>query len=293
MRKILWLGLLAASVAAHADQCDDHLAFASSGTVTVSTITGSSAQNGAVAYAIFNPFACVSKGIAYAVKTVDTSVTNYYGFAIVGVNGNALPGTVYASTGPITGAAFTSAGAGNVGAQWWTGGPVTLPAGMYMVVLGTTCSSSCAQLFGDAAFGHFYSFIFADTSADSPWAFDSSGFSGFSAANVPQVSLALSTTATQTISGNLATVTTNSAYVAHIHVGGTVIVQGVTTAGATAMNCTGCLVTAIDNTTGAISYRLPSSAASFSGTVNAGTTLAVSPVMVQQARFVAPTALIF
>jgi hypothetical protein len=293
MRTILLLGLLAASVVAHADQCDDHLAFASSGTVTVSTIPGSSAQNGAVAYAIFNPFVCVSKGIAYAIRTVDSSVTNYYGFAIVGVNGNTVPGTVYASTGPITGAAFTSAGVGNAGSLWWAGGPVTLPVGMYMVVLGTTCSSSCAQLFGDASFGHFYSFVFADTSANSPWTFDSSGFSGFSAANVPQVSLTLSTTATQTISGNLATVTTNSAYFAHIYVGGVVSVQGVTTPTATAMNCSGCLVKAINNTTGAITYRLPSSAASFSGTVNAGTILAVSPVMVQQARFVAPTALIF
>jgi hypothetical protein len=58
------------------------------------------------------------------------------------------------------------------------------------------------------------------------------------------------------------------------------------------MNCTGCVVTAVDTSTGAISYT-DSGALPFSGSINIGATLAVSPVMVQQAKFVAPTALIY
>jgi hypothetical protein len=292
MKNIILFPLLVLSIAAYADQCEGHLAYASSGTVVVSTAIGSAAQNGAVAYAIFNPFACMSTGIAFPIKTVDSSVSNYYGFALVGVNGNTTPGTIYATTGAVTGPAFTSAGANGVQALPWQGGPIMLPVGIYMVVLGTTCSTSCAQLFGDANFGHFYSFIYPNTSASTPWTFNSAGFSGFSPANVPQVSLSLSSSATQTIVGNTATVIPTVTNVAHVYVGGAITVQGVTTSGATALNCTGCLVTAVNPSTGAISYTV-SGALPFSGPINSGATLSVSPVMVQQARFVAPTALIY
>jgi hypothetical protein len=286
------LVLLFFSVAAYADQCDNHLAFASSGTATVSTANGGAAQNGAVAYAVFNPFPCTSTGIAFPIKTVDSSILNYYGFALVGVNGNTTPGMIYATTGPLTGPAFTAAGANNVQALPWQGGPISLPVGMYMVVLGTTCSASCAQLFGDANWGHFNSFVYPNTSANTPWTFNSAGFSGFSSLNVPQVSLSLSPSFTQTITGTIATVIPTLTNVAHVYVGAVITVQGVITSGATAMNCTGCLVTAVNTSTGAISYTIPSSMP-FSGTINAGATLAVSPVMVQQAKFVAPTALIY
>jgi hypothetical protein len=297
MKNVILFLLLALSIAAnadqaYADQCDDHLAYASSGTVVVSTAVGSSAQNGAVAYAIFNPFPCTSTGIAVPIKTVDSSSSNYYGFALVGVNGNTTPGTVYATTGAVTGPAFTATGTNGVQALPWQGGPITLPVGMYMVVLGTTCSASCAQLFGDANLGHFYSFIYPNTSANTPWTFNSAGFSGFSPANVPQVSLSLSSSFTQTIAGNTATVIPTVTNVANVYVGGVVTVQGVTTSGAAAMNCTGCLVTAVNTSNGAISYTV-SGAQPFSGPINSGATLAVSPVMVQQAKFVAPTALIY
>jgi hypothetical protein len=292
MKNIILFPLLALSVAAYADQCEDHLAYASSGTVVVSTAIGSSAQNGAVAYAIFNPFPCTSTGVAFPIKTVDASSSNYYGFALVGVNGNTTPGMMYATTGAVTGPAFTAAGANSVQALPWQGGPIMLPVGMYMVVLGTTCSTSCAQLFGDANWGHFYSFIYPNTSANTPWTFNSAGFSGFSPANVPQVSLSLSSSFTQTITGNTATVIPTVTNVAHVYVGGVITVQGVTTSGAAAMNCTGCLVTAVNTSNGAISYTV-SGALPFSGPINSGATLAVSPVMVQQAKFVAPTALIY
>jgi hypothetical protein len=292
MRKFISLALFAFSVAAYADQCEDHLAFATSGTATVSTANGKSAQNGVVAYALFNSFPCTSSGIAFAIKAIDSSTSNYYGFALVGVNGNAIPGMVYGNTGAVTGAAFTSARANNVQALTWNAGPITLPVGMYMLVLGTTCSSACAQLFGDSSLGYFYSFIYPDTAANTPWTFSSGGFSGFSSLNVPQVSLSLSTSATQTILGTTATVTPTVTNVGHIYVGAVISVQGVTTSGATAMNCTGCLVTAVDVSSGAISYTI-SSATQFSGTINSGATLAVSPVMVQQAKFVAPTALVY
>jgi len=292
MKNVILFLLLALSIAAYADQCDDHLAYASSGTVVVSTAIGSSAQNGAVAYAIFNPFPCTSTGIAFPIKTVDSSSSNYYGFALVGVNGNTTPGTIYATTGAVTGPAFTATGANGVQALPWQGGPVTLPVGMYMVVLGTTCSTSCAQLFGDANLGHFYSFIYPNTSANTPWTFNSAGFSGFSPANVPQVSLSLSSSFTQTIAGNTATVIPTVTNVANVYVGGVITVQGVTTSGAAAMNCTGCLVTAVNTSNGAISYTV-SGAQPFSGPINSGATLAVSPVMMQQAKFVAPTALIY
>ena len=292
MKKLILLALLAFSVAAYADQCEGHLAYASSGTVVVSTAIGSSAQNGAVAYAIFNPFPCTSTGVAFPIKTVDSSSSNYYGFALVGVNGNTTPGMIYATTGGLTGPAFTAAGTNNVQALPWQGGPIMLPVGMYMVVLGTTCSTSCAQLFGDANWGHFYSFIYPNTSANTPWTFNSAGFSGFSPANVPQVSLSLSSSFTQTIIGNTATVIPTVTNVAHVYVGGVITVQGVTTSGAAAMNCTGCLVTAVNTSNGAISYTV-SGTLPFSGPINSGATLAVSPVMVQQAKFVAPTALIY
>ena len=292
MKNFASLALLMLSVAAYADQCDNHLAYASSGIVTVSTAKGGAAQNGVVAYAIFNPFPCMSTGIAFPIKTVDSSSSNYYGFALVGVNGNTTPGMIYAATGAVTGPAFTAAGANNVQALPWQGGPIMLPVGMYMVVLGTTCSTSCAQLFGDANWGHFYSFIYPNTSANTPWTFDSGGFSGFSSANVPQVSLSLSSSVTQTISGNTATVIPTVTNVAHVFVGGVITVQGVTTSGAIAMNCTGCLVTAVNTSTGAISYTVQPSMP-FSGLINSGATLSVSPVMVQQAKFVAPTALIY
>ena len=55
-----------------------------------------------------------------------------------------------------------------------------------------------------------------------------------------------------------ATVIPTSTNVAHVFVGGVVTVQGVTTGGATALNCTGCLVTAVNNSTGAISYTIAS-----------------------------------
>ena len=292
MKNIILFPLLALSVAAYADQCEDHLAYASSGTVVVSTAISSSAQNGAVAYAIFNPFPCTSTGVAFPIKTVDSSSSNYYGFALVGVNGNTTPGMIYATTGAVTGPAFTAAGANYVQALPWQGGPIMLPVGMYMVVLGTTCSTSCAQLFGDANLGHFYSFIYPDTSANTPWTFNSAGFSGFSPANVPQVSLSLSSSFTQTIVGNTATVIPTVTNVAHVYVGGVITVKGVTTIGAAAMNCTGCLVTAVNTSNGAISYTV-SGTLPFSGPINSGATLAVSPVMMQQAKFVAPTALIY
>jgi len=90
--------LLILSVAAFADQCEGHLAYASSGTALVSTAIGKAAQNGVVAYAIFNPFPCTSTGIAFPIRTVDSSSSNYYGFALVGVNGNTTPGMIYATT---------------------------------------------------------------------------------------------------------------------------------------------------------------------------------------------------
>jgi hypothetical protein len=292
MKNLILFLLLLLSLAAYADQCEGHLAYASSGVATVSTATGSSAQNGAVAYAIFNPFPCTSTGIAYPIKTVDSSSLNYYGFALVGVNGNTTPGMIYATTGAVTGPAFTAAGANNVQALPWQGGPIALPVGMYMVVMGSTCSSACAQLFGDANWGHFYSFIYPNTSPNTPWTFNSAGFSGFSSTNIPQVSLSLDPSATHTIVGTTATVIPTVPNVAHVFVGGVVTVQGVTTSGATALNCTGCLVTAVNTSTGAISYAVQS-APSFSGPINSGATLAMSPVMVQQAKFVAPTALIY
>jgi hypothetical protein len=294
MKNIITLFVfLILSVAAFADQCEGHLAYASSGTALVSTAIGKAAQNGAVAYSIFNPFPCTSTGIAFPIRTVDSSNSNYYGFALVGVNGNTTPGMIYASTGAVPGPAFTAAGVGNVQALPWQGGPVTLPVGMYMVVLGTTCSTTtCAQLYGDAIWGHFYSFIYPNTAANTPWTFNSAGFSGFSPANVPQVSMALDSNANQIITGTTATAIPTPTNVGHVFVGGVVTVQGVTTGGATALNCTGCLVTAVNNSTGAISYAIPSTLP-FSGPINNGATLAVSPVMEQQAKFVAPTALIY
>lgn len=292
MKTLILILLFAFSAAAYADECDNHLAYASSSSVAVSTTAGNSAQNGAVAYSIYNPFPCLSTGVAFPIKVIDSLATHYYGFALVGVNGNSTPGMVYATTGAVTGPAFTAGGVGNVQALPWQGGPVMLPVGMYMLVLGTTCSSSCAQLFGDARQGYFYSFIYPNTSANTPWTFNSAGFSGFSATNVPQVEMSLDPSATQTISGTTATVFTTVSNVGHIYPGGVITVQGVTTGGATPLNCIGCPVVSVNTSNGAITYTIPA-ATPFSDTINNGATLAVSPVMVQQAKFVAPTTLIY
>ena len=104
--------------------------------------------------------------------------------------------------------------------------------------------------------------------------------------------MTLDSNATQTIAGTTATVIPTPANVGNVFVGGVVTVQGVTTGGATALNCTGCLVTAVNNSAGTISYTTTFTMP-FSGPINSGATLAVSPVMVQQAKFVAPTALIY
>jgi hypothetical protein len=293
MKRVTVFAFLLISVSAYADECENHLAYASAGTSVVSTANGQSAQNGAVAYAIFNPFPCTSTGIAFPIKVVDSSSSNYYGFALVGVRGNVTPGLVYATTGALTGPAFTSSGVGGVQALQWQGGPISLPVGMYMLVLGTTCPSTCAQLFGDSTYGHFYSFIYPNTSANDPWTFNSAGFSGFSSVNMPQVLMNLDPNSTQTIMGTTATVIPTGTNVANVFVSGVITVQGVTTSGANGFNCTGCVVTAVNTSTGAISYTVPSTAQPFSGNINSGATLAVSPVMMQQAKFVAPTALIY
>jgi hypothetical protein len=289
--------LFLASLVAQADECQVHTAYATSGTVTASTASGSSAQNGVVGYAFFNPFVCTTTGVAVAIEKADTSTTNYYGFALVGVNGNATAGNVYATTGPVTGKNFTNAGANGVQSIPWLNGPITnLPVGVYMLVLGTTCSSSCAELYGDASLGQFYPLIYADTTTGSPWAFSSS--SGFNATDfssyIPSVSISLSTTAKQYImSGspsNIAVVTLNTTIIGHIYTGATISVQGVTGAGS-GLNCVSCIVYSVSPSTGVVEYYVPSATWS-GGTVIAGT-LSVSPVLVQQAGFVAPTALIY
>lgn len=287
-----------ASIAAHADECQVHSAYATSGTATVSTAAGYSAQNGVVAYAFFNPFVCTTTGVAFAVKTVDS--LHHYGFALVGVNGNATPGQVYATTGALTGTNFTQAGANNVQSLAWSGGSHSLPVGVYMLMLGTDCSSSCAAIYGDAALGQFYPFIYADTSGSTPWIFSSSsGFCNGSSCTAPSVSIPLSTTATQTISGTTATVTLNTLIIGHIYAGATISVSGVTGSGV-GLNCTSCTVTLVTPTTGKVEYTVPSG--SFSGTVSSGS-LSVSPVLETETGsqclnnanpcFVAPTVLIY
>lgn len=286
----MFCGFLAlASGTAHADMCQIHTAYATAGTVTVSTAAHSSAQNGVVGYGFFNAFVCTTTGIAFAVKNLDPSTMNSYGFALVGVNGNAIPGTVYATTGPVNGPTFTGNRVGGVQSLAWTNGPIhNLPVGLYMLVLGAYCSQTCtAQLYGDAAFGQFYPFIYADTSTNFPWTFSSStGFSGFTS-SAPAVSLDLSASAPQIISGTTATVTLNSTLIGHIYYGATISVQGVATRGATGLNCTSCIVTGVSLSSGKVSYTLPSSGF-FSGNINSGATLSVSPVLVEQTEYGSP-----
>ena len=285
--------LVVAPAVAYADACQNHTAFATTGTVTAGTGKNMSVPFGVVGYAFFNPYACTTNGIAFVIQALDTSTSNFYGFALVGVNGNATPGLVYASTTPVNGPGFTSAGMGGVQSLLWSGGPVNLPVGTYFLALGTTCSTApCAALYGDALTGQFYPFIYPDTAANSPWTFTSGGFSGFGAATTPQISVPLSTTAAQNITGTTATVTLTSFILGHIYAGATISVQGVTTGGGgTGLNCTSCIVVSVSPSTGVVKYTVP--AGSFNGTVNSGATLSVSPVLGQQAGTVAPTALIY
>lgn len=286
--------LALALIDARADECQNHTAYATTGTVTAGTGNGMSVPFGVVGYAFFNPYVCTTNGVAFVIQTADSSTSNSYGFALVGVNGNATAGRVYAYTTPVNGPGFTGAGAKNVQSLPWSAGPTPLLVGTYMLTLGTTCSTApCAALYGDSTLGQFYPFIYADTAANTPWAFTSAGFdfSKFSA-GVVAVSIPLSTTALQNITGTTATVTLSTLIVGHIYVGATISVQGVTTGGGgTGLNCVSCTVTSIAHWRGVVKYTVPSG--SFNGTVNSGATLSVSPVLVQQVGFVAPTVLIY
>ena len=135
--------------------------------------------------------------------------------------------------------------------------------------------------------GAWYWAIAANKSSSPFWTFSSSGFSGFTAANLPANNLTLSTTG-NSITTTTATVTVTTAQVSHIYPSATYItVSGVTTGGATGLNCANCLVTAVTPgiSTSTISYTVPSS--SWSGTINGGNVFA-PPSMAGQSGLTPP-----
>jgi hypothetical protein len=163
-----------------------HLSLATAGSSTVSTSTGF----GVVMFGMSNPASCVTQGVAYIVgATSDPSTADYYGWALVCVNvPGCAGGTVVATTGSVTGAIFSPVAKVSQFLNWTTctpSCPVTIQPGIYGLVLGTTCSSSCATLYGDVARGSWYPFVQAGTgtSGSYPWSFGNGGFGVF--ANVP------------------------------------------------------------------------------------------------------------
>jgi hypothetical protein len=259
----------------------------------ITTASGGSAQKGVVLYGFYNSYSCTTQAIAYIVDTVDSSSSNYYGFAIIDTSGN-----VVFTTAATVGTQFSPAAGAAASLPWTASG--TLPVGQFFLAVGTTCSASCATLWGDVGFGEFYWAIAPDTSLNTPWTFSSSGFSGFSSTNVPVINLTLSSSATQTVSGSgcpgspcTAQITVTQATVSHVYPGAYITVSGVTTSGATALNCTNCAVTAVSPSTSQISYT--TTGASFSGTINSVpvATMTIPPSLPATAGFTPPTVMYY
>ena len=176
----LILALLAGSCHAQTPSCGAiHPVAGTAGSAVLSTVSAnkprSAAENGVVLFGIYIPYSCVATGIAYIVGTADNTVDHLYGFGLLCAAGCSGVGTLVAQTGALHGSTVAAHTTSHNLA--WSGGAVTLQPGIYALAVGSDCSSNCAMLRGDADSGAFYAFIVPNSGTNTPWRFDSSGFS--------------------------------------------------------------------------------------------------------------------
>jgi hypothetical protein len=111
------------------------------------------------------PVDCATAQVSYYVTIPDPKAhgrgnQNIYDVGIYCVSGHCTPGRLYVHTGPIPGSKFAPA-EGMVTLPWKgvsQGNPVTLPAGLYAVAMGSTCSGTCAQGMAEGYYGRIQPF---------------------------------------------------------------------------------------------------------------------------------------
>jgi len=157
MKRLLLSSLLLATLAIPASaqiQCMFTTAPTTEGTATITSDT-----YGIGLIGIEIPVSCSTSTVAYNVVSVDTSGGKTYDLGLYCVSGTCTPGQRYVHTGALSGSAFTPT-TGMV-IQPWTSSNVTLPAGVYAVGVGTSCSgtATCAQIAGDSNSGQILPFF--------------------------------------------------------------------------------------------------------------------------------------
>jgi len=162
MKRLLLSALLLASLAIPASaetlQCMFPTTPTTVGTATIST---DNYNIGLIGLEI--SVSCSTSTVAYYVVTPDSS-SKTYDLGLYCVSGTCTPGQLYVHTGALSGSTFTPPGsASTIVTQSWTGQtPVTLPAGVYAVGVGTDCSGAdCAQIGADEGGGAILPFFVA------------------------------------------------------------------------------------------------------------------------------------
>jgi len=149
----LFLAAMALPASAQQLPCMITTAFSTEGTAT---ITSDNYGIGLIGIEI--PFSCTTSTVAYNVTDLDASGSTY-DLGLYCQSGSCTPGKLYVHTGALIGNVFTPS-IGMV-TQSWTTHDVLLPAGIYAVGIGTSCSgtASCAQISGDADNGMVLPFL--------------------------------------------------------------------------------------------------------------------------------------
>ena len=112
------------------------------------------------------PVDCVTAQVSYYVTIPDPKAHdrngNVYDMGLYCVSGQCSRGKLYVHTGPVQGSRFAPA-EGMVTLPWKNvqqGNPVTLPAGVYAVAMGSTCSNDCAQGRAEGYYGRIQPFAY-------------------------------------------------------------------------------------------------------------------------------------
>jgi hypothetical protein len=102
---------------------------------------------------------CTTSTVAYNVVRPDDTNTYTYDLGLYCQSGTCTAGKLYVHTGAVPGTTFAPATA--IVTQPWSQSAVLLPAGVYAVGVGTTCSgsASCAQISGDSDSGMILPFF--------------------------------------------------------------------------------------------------------------------------------------
>jgi hypothetical protein len=157
MKRLLLSALLLASLAIPASAQQLQCMFTTAPT-TEGTADVSSDNYGIGLIGIEIPQSCTTSNVAYNVIDLDRSGSTY-DLGLYCQSGTCTPGKLYVHTGPLSGNVFTPT-TGSV-VQSWTSRNVSLPAGVYAVGVGTSCSgtSGCAEISGDSDTGTILPFF--------------------------------------------------------------------------------------------------------------------------------------